>query len=358
MNKQDSRIIEAISQSIRENSIQFFDEPAEIVSHFGDLDIDYWSVIATFFLITNTKKKFIIYCKFPKSDWSINRIGKINTDPKAKNMVMDEFVSLNFLYNYFSEKNVTPNVIRPLDFMQEFGAILTEGIEGCEEIYKLLWQAGKGKLRSDSVKNHLYLCGRWVAQLHSFRGGEHSFESKNKFHDQLAAFRAEIKRLTDCILKKRINKAAERALHLPEPYEHPSVLTAEGIEIRNFITRGEKIYFLDPVQITHASRYEDLARFIASLDILYWGRIDFLLKNYNAKNYSRVFIQAYQAATGFEINEQVLKVYLIKQYLKLWLDGLKVLEFKSYPGPLSQIVQWVYIDRFFSLKIDQLFSSI
>jgi hypothetical protein len=44
---------------------------------------------------------------------------------------------------------------------------------------------------------------------------------------------------------------------------------------------------------------------------------------------------------------------LIKQYLKLWLEGLRVLDFKTYPGPLKWIGRRFYLPAFFCKRLEQ-----
>jgi hypothetical protein len=86
--------------------------------------------------------------------------------------------------------------------------------------------------------------------------------------------------------------------------------------------------------------------------VLYWGKLRLLWKSPTEELYARAFLNGYEAAGGAYCPE-LLRAYLVKQYLKLWLEGLRVLEFKPYPRPLKWVGRRFYLPSFFCRRIEQ-----
>ena len=136
------------------------------------------------------------------------------------------------------------------------------------------------------------------------------------------------------------------------------VPTLKGIDIRNVLIDGQdRLYLLDPgrTKITH--RESDLARFIMTYRILYWGSKLFLLFREPDPKAETAFLDAYYS------NSQpacpgLLNFFLLKEQLKHWHTALDSLQRRPWPSLLKYIVAKVYVNPFYTRQITAQFKLI
>jgi hypothetical protein len=327
-------------------------------------DRDYWSVILVYEITKEQKPREVrrIYCKIPKANWNITTIGEIlrGDFETSKEMAETEFNSLNHLRAGFERcPDRSLRVINPLGYLSEYNAVFTEGVHNSTEVFELLRPWGnQSRINSESLA-YLRKIGKWLGYFHAAGRdkGANGFKRHSAFPDQLRQMRDAAGEIGDKSLADRlvryIDELSNKASFDPA---YPDTLTIEGFEVRNFITDGEAVFFLDPGRINAGSAYEDLARFIASLSILYWGRINFLREYRNEETFIGSFIASYEDESG-GIERDILNLYLAKQFIRLWIDGILVLRHKRYMKPLDSVVQRLYIERFFTKRLNQLLSA-
>ncbi len=328
-------------------------------------DRDYWSVILVFMITRehSDENACKIYCKIPKANWKISTVdGILREDYEAsKEMAEAEFHSLSCLHADFEGcPDRSLRVINPLGYLPEYNAIVTEGVERCAEIFELLRPWGNTTRINGETLRFLRKIGKWLGYLHA-AGTEkdpNGFTRQASFSDQIS----EMQNTADeaaCMglagrLPEYIDKLSSKIRHNPSGRH---TLTVEGFELRNFITDGGAVFFLDPGHIRTGPAYEDLARFTASLSLLYWGKINFLRDYRNEEAFISSFVESYEDECG-RVERDVLNIYLAKQFIKLWIDGIKVLQFKNYGKPLQRIINRFYMERFFSRRLDKILSVV
>jgi hypothetical protein len=335
--------------------------PARLIGY----DRDYWSVILVYEITGEEPpgKVCRIYCKIPKANWNITTIGGILTDDfeSSKEMAEAEFNSLTHLHADFERcPDRSLRVINPLGYLPEYNAIFTEGVDNSAEVFELLRPWGnRSRINGESLL-HIRKIGKWLGFLHTVGAerGANGFEDTAPFSDQVNRMKDTVEKRTDAALADGLRKYPEKLLEKAGlATSAQDTLTVEGFELRNFITDGAAVFFLDPGQMLRGSAYEDLARFVASLSLLYWGRIDFLRDYRNEEIFTTSFLESYEDVRG-GIDRDILNPYLAKQYIRLWLDGLMVLRHKRYIKPLGSIVQRVYLERFFSRRLDNILQAV
>lgn len=326
-------------------------------------DRDYWSVILVY-EITGEEPEgndCRIYCKIPKANWHITTVSGILTDDfeSSKQMAESEFSSLNHLHADFEScTDSTLRVINPVGFIPEYNALLTEGVDNSTEVFEFLRPWGNQNRIIGEALEYLRKIGKWLGYFHTTgrQNGPNGFERQGTFHDQMRRMRVMAEDINrESLSRKLITYIDELSNKAPFDSAPPATLTIEGFEIRNFITDGKAVFFLDPGSIRSGSAYEDLARLIASLAILYWGQIYFLSDYLNEDAFLHTFIESYENENG-PVDRETLNLYLAKQFIKLWIDGIQVLQHKRYLRPLDSIVQKLYIERFFSKRLDNILS--
>jgi hypothetical protein len=344
-------LADRVGTHIRENCGRYFGQPAAAVRPFGMPDVDYWSIIHTYAVETPRGKRHTVYCKMPRSRRGLTPAEDLTSDPGSGEMARVEFESLRRLSQLFQKSDPSLGVIRPLDLLGEPSAVLSEGVPASTEVFLRLRQADKVKAERPAAVDLMRKCGRWLAHLHRQDPSASGLPPMPPCAAHLEGLRAGVERLRRGRNVGPVLSYIDKLRGLIVDGEEDAVYAAEGFEVRNFIVSGGAIYFLDPGRMSVGPRYEDLARFLASLAILYWGQLRLLWKTQTEDVYARGFLDGYQGAGG-RVDARVLSAYLVKRYLELWYEGLEVLELKRPLPPLRWFGRRVYLPRFFCKRID------
>jgi hypothetical protein len=272
-------------------------------------------------------------------------------------MALAEYESLVYLWSVLEGKrDPMLRVVRPLDLYNRYNAILTEGIDNSIEIFRLMRRVGRRKNPGSQYISIIACIGRWLRSVHSSSARDLGGLKKHpSFLEDLMQLRAEAADLRD-IYGTSVDTIMRHIDSLEglmrEADEGKRSVVIEGFEVRNFITDGSSIWFLDPGRITSGTIYEDLARLIASLSLLYWGGFGFLLPYRNEPLLTQTFLDEYRQKSR-AVEPMLLSSYLVKQYIRLWINGLQVLQFKKLWRPVCIVARTIYVDRFFSERIEE-----
>jgi len=350
-----------IAEYIKNRSSEYFKENLVDTPVLNQAHVRYWSIIFVCSAVTISGKKHTIYCKMPKSDWAIDRIDKLAFDKESKNMALEEFNSLQNLYDKFKQcTDKSIGVIKPLAYLPELNAILTEGVADSTDSFALLRSSGSNKKISNDIESILKKMGALLSYIHiSWIQDLKQYRVQPTFMSQIEDSVYRVKNLADRDLANRIIKYLHSVSETAQKgkLDQTQGLVIEGFEVRNFINTNNSVFFLDPGKILVGSRYEDLARFIASLGLLYWKNVKFIQPYRNERRFINLFLDGYEEKS-YRIDRKTLYIFLAKQFIELWLDSLKVLDFKKWPKPVKSIIKRIYIERFFSNKLDCLIKAL
>jgi hypothetical protein len=129
------------------------------------------------------------------------------------------------------------------------------------------------------------------------------------------------------------------------------VPTLKGIDIRNVLIDGQdRLYLLDPgrTKITH--READLARFIMTYRILYWGSKLLLLVREPDPKAETAFLESYYSHSQ-PACPQLLNFFLLKEQLKHWHTAYDSVQRRPWPSLLKRIVVKTYVNPFYRRQI-------
>jgi len=351
----NDQILDLVISRIQDNLSSYFRgldcDTIDIVR--GPLAIDYWSFTFSVDIVTSTFEKKGVYIKIPRKNWNDKRIINAIRDPEARRAGELEYHNLLRLHYFTSGLPEDYNSIRPLDYLADVNAILTEKVYGnnliaiCrnEDLRRLLL-GGRGNNPSEGL---LYKCGRWLRYFHEgFSSKAEARFSSKEVINKIMAYSQKIKQT--CTNYTRLEGLLARFVNLDVEGESFIAPTLEGFEIWNIIVENGKIYLLDPGEIGEGPILEDIAHFLVSLEILYWGMAWFLLKLKPRQTYVVSFLQGY-----FEddpLPDQLLRCFIIKELFRQWHDAHIVLEeAKSYPKLLDWFLRRFYIDDFYFQEI-------
>tara|TARA_B100001142_G_scaffold327040_1_gene383768 strand:- start:9713 stop:10801 length:1089 start_codon:yes stop_codon:yes gene_type:complete len=328
-----------------------------ILIEHGPLEINGFSI--TFWAnFQSDLGKISLYVKIPKIIWGNKKIGfDYPVTEEDRVLARNEFRSLkNLSVTWNSDPRVS--FIRPLGYIKEFNAIITERVYGDFFFKKYRSQDFKRRLKNKictETKDDLYRFGKSLQHFHQREIRNSIFKSKKalkKHYQYLEALKNYDVNLTkiDIIsgyLKDYINTS------------HPSleVNNLKGIDIRQILIETEDaMRILDPGKISRSYVEVDLARFIVTCRILYWGTLWILFKFRPDKKYEQSFINGYANVGKF--SNEVLNIMIIKEILKHWQMAHISLHKRSWPSFFKYALKKIYIDRFYmTLFNDQVNSN-
>jgi hypothetical protein len=127
--------------------------------------------------------------------------------------------------------------------------------------------------------------------------------------------------------------------------------TLKGFDVRQvFIESGGAVYLLDPGKMKTDYVEMDLARFIVTCRILYWGSILFFLRMRPDASYEASLLKGYYG-NNMRFGK-VLCLLTIKELLKHWRMAYTVLSFKRWPLVMQRFLKRTYIDPFYKWQIN------
>ena len=135
------------------------------------------------------------------------------------------------------------------------------------------------------------------------------------------------------------------------------VPTLKGIDIRNvLIDAQDRLYLLDPGKTKFTHREADLARFVMTYRILYWGSKLLLFVREPDPRAETAFLESYYSY-GLPPCPQLLSLFLLKEQLKHWHTALDSLRRLTWSPVLKRLVAGIYVNPFYTRQIAAQFQS-
>lgn len=287
-----------------------------------------------------------VYVKVPKTDRE--RRTFLPLTEADRKMAEDEYESLVRLAGHWKSPGGNMAYVKPLGFLKEHNAIVTERFYA-EDFFKTFRrQDARGKLSSSGHDNHargiLHDLGRSHANFHGHSLEEKTFRADRTL-EKIAGYCGQLKRFG--VDARFIDGMADRLERL-QGYRTQAgfTTTLKGLDIRNvFIDVAGKVFLLDPGKMKTEVREADLARFIVTCRILYWGSMPFFLRLRPDPSYEKSFLDGYY--DGRRGNDKILALFMLKELFKHWRMAHVVLKFKKWPGPVKRFLKATYIDPFY-----------
>lgn len=303
-----------------------------------------------------------LYVKIPKANMFLkeqsNRTILPLTDADRK-FGEAEYNSLVYISKAWQSDDLNISFVKPLGFIKDYNAIVTRRIFA-GDIFKVFRKDDLlGRLHIDNHNNRmhdsLFRIGKALARFHNNSltdGVFTTMEAQRKIElycSRLRTFGINSNFLNNIVTGIRKLRNYMCATHLTK--------TLKGLDIRNILTDNSgHVYILDPGTLKEDYREMDLARFIVTCRILYWGGLFFFLRLCPAQSYEDSFLKGY-----YDSNEKVSKiliVLIIKELLKHWCMAYTVLQLKPWPKILKNFLRYAYIDPFYKGQINSEFINL
>jgi len=317
----------------------------------GPLMTNYFSFI--FFIEAHTSRGTQkVFVKIPKEDLRQRSKSILPISPADRRMAEEEELSLRMLADQWHSKDLGVSWVRLRKFFPQYNAIVTDAVQGDEAFAVFRRLELRRRLRFSKDRDRL---SEVMARLGAALG---------RFHQGNA--RTTVFRVDETILKleryclelgsnvrspwpshviQALNSIADLELEAVE------VPTLKGIDVRNVLMdEQDKLFLLDPGRMKRTCREADLARFIMTYRILYWGSWLFLLGLRPDPQAEESFLDAYYSNTT-PPSQKLLSFFLIKEQLKHWHTAIDSLRLLKWAIPLKRLVEATYVNPYYTRQL-------
>jgi hypothetical protein len=290
-----------------------------------------------------------VFVKIPKEDLR-RRGGRIMPLSAADRRLADEeYRSLTFLAEHWPGGEFDVSFVRPLGFHETFNAIVTERVaarDGCEQIraWDLERRLGRASSRR-RLRDVMARLGRSFRRFHDRFAEERPIDGP-RLAAKLERYGAALAGMTrqQAVLDRARASAARIA---GADLTGRDTWTLKGIDIRNvFIGEGDRIVMLDPGKMKRACAEADLARFLVTYRILWWGSPLFLLGLRPDPGGEAAFLEAYYGAA--DAGGLLLRSQFVKELLKHWHTAYHSLSLKPWSAAAKRLIASTVIDPYYT----------
>lgn len=317
----------------------------------GPLVTNYFSFI---FSIETHKhlKKQKLFVKIPKSDLRKRTKSILPISSADHRMAEDEVLSLRTLSDHWHSEDMGVSWARLRGFFPQYNAIVTDAVQGDDAL--VIFRQLDVRRRLGSKKDCLRLRGA-MARLGATLGRFHQRNSQpavfrvGETIPKLARYCHDLELSTRSPLPSHIIQALSSIDGLE--IEALEVSTLKGIDIRNvLIDEQDRMFLMDPGRIKRAVREADLARFIMTYRILYWGSGLFLLGLRPDSQAEEAFLDAYYS-NSMPPSPKLLSLFLIKEQIKHWHTAIDSLRLLPWTKPLKRLVEAAYVNPYYTRQL-------
>jgi hypothetical protein len=285
-----------------------------------------------------------VYVKLPKMRLIFDRGDAIlPLAPSDHLAAQHEYESLAYLDDVLTAAPV--RFVRPRGFLDDVGAVITERIRGADAFHDLReWdrRATRGDAGARArIASTMRGIGESVALFHQADASPSQVD--------MGAHAAKLRRIIDDLegfgvrsqALQRVRATLDRRHDAPATMATPAL---KGIDVRNLLwTQQGGAVFLDPGAMKRSVREADIARFLFTYEILYWGAPSFLLGATPRPEGAQAFLEGY----GYQGAPRALTWFMLKEALKHWRMAYVAVQVKSWPAPMKRVLERAYIDRFY-----------
>ncbi len=331
---------------------QFFDGNDKGHIKYGPLAINDYSICFGISGIENLGPSGV-YVKIPKADLFLKNPRTILplTDADRK-FAEAEYSSLVHLSKFWQSDDIGVSFVKPISFLKDYNAIITRRIyakdffrffrkddlagrlglnKGNRQIRDALFRIGTAlhRFHKTSLKDDIFRADRVLEKIEYYCACLTASGISSKFCNNVIT---KIKSLVDDRMPIQLTK------------------TLKGLDIRNVLMDDScRIYMLDPGKMKEDCKEMDVARFIVTCRILYWGGLIFFLRFSPETCYEECFLNGYYGAE--RRNSRLLILLIIKELFKHWGTASLVLQLKPWPILSKRILKYTYIDPFYNNQI-------
>ena len=326
---------------------------AEGIAESGPLEVNCFSICFWANLVEESGGKRV-YVKIPKIvlyDKEKQNIMPLSGDDRE--LAENEYNSLVHLSKYWKSNDIHVQFVKPLGFIEEFNAIITERFYA-EHFFKLYRKQDIKRRMSMSSKPDvtsvaMSRLGKALARFHNQSGTE-------KFTFQIDDVIAKIRGYASEL--KAYGANAEFLSSIVEKMESyrgftdstQASINLKGFDIRQvFIDNSDCLYLLDPGKMKDGFQEVDLARFIVTCRILYWGSSAIFLRLVPSTFYEESFLKGYYGDN--KGREKILRFLIIKELFKHWRMAGFIVNKRPWSQTYKRFLAKAYMNPFYKRQI-------
>jgi len=294
-----------------------------------------------------------VYVKIPKVifyDKEKETLGALSGDDIK--LAVDEHESLVYLSRHWDGDDIGVTFVKPLGFIREFNAIITERVIA-EHFFRRyrnsdLSRRLLGRAKTDSVPEAMSRLGEALARFHKKSSGRVLGDSE-RILEKMQGYVLDLRRYG--VDSAYLDDVAERLNGCEDlSFTSRRALNLKGLDIRQiFIDEQSGLHLLDPGKLKDGYREVDLARFVVTCRILYWGSAAILFRISPNARYEASFLKAYARVNG--ISEAALGILIVKEFLKHWRMAHASLSRRRWPRAQKVFLKKLYLDPFYQQQL-------
>lgn len=317
----------------------------------GPLSANYFSL--TFPIdVTGACGRRGLFVKVPKADVRLSGHAILPVTDADRRMADDEVSSLRTLATEWPLDELGVRFVTIRGFHPDYNAIVTDRVYATDALdilrrFDLQRRTG----REDAGRRLVGILGRVGAALGRFheRGATSAAFDASRAVPKLLRYCGELATMTRSGLPRRT--AAMLSERQWRSIAGRETSTLKGIDLRNLlIDDADNVFLVDPGRMKRAFREADLARFLLTYRILYWGHWRFAAGREPDPAGEAQFLASYYA-NSTAASKGLLEFYLVKEVLKHWHTAHASLRLKTWPPVVKRLVAAVYIDRFYERQL-------
>ena len=303
------------------------------------------------FYVENNEKG--VYVKIPKQDIIKSSLTDLSLEDKI--LAKNEYDSLLFFNSNWIDREI--QFVNVLGYNSNYNAIFTEKVNG-KDFWKLVKNADFKKkvgfdFNSKKVCSLLNKIG-WAHNLHQKNNiEEEKLFNWNQYIEKIHVLKNEL----GSSIEKSLSYEVEKVIELTRNLEIQSFTTKtlKGLDIRNIIyQKNGKITILDPGKLKTDFRQVDIARFLVTLKIIYWGSLRFFWGLVPSEDFEYSFLQSYKPNLE---NDLILKFIIIKELFRHWVTAMRVLSLKKWNIHLKDFMKKKYISPFYTTQLNKVIND-
>ena len=263
----------------------------------GKLNRNYFSFTFSVSSQDNSTDLSSVFVKIPKNNLRSNEIAILPIRDEDHQLALDEKESLSLLSERWNSDDLNVRWIKLKGFIPEYNALITERVFADEALNTFrrwdLWRRVGRVDCAHKLRRSMARLGQSMARFHVSEEQEADLYFSSEI-PKIRNYCEDITFLSGSFWPNRvldlISAMRDKKLHGTQ------VPTLKGIDIRNILIDHDlKLTLLDPGKCKFTFAEADLARFLMTYRILYWGSHSLLWFRCPDSRAEMAFIEAYQS---------------------------------------------------------------
>ncbi len=317
----------------------------------GPLATNYFSFVFSIQVHT-FKGSQHVFVKIPKEDLRQGSKSILPISPADRRMAEDEAFSLRTLAEQWQSEDLGVSWVRLRSVYPQYNAIVTDAGQGADAfgVFRRLDLRRRFGSKREGIRLREAMT-RLGAALGRFHQGNarntvfHVNEAMPKLERYGHEIGASVRSPRPSHVIQAIKSMGDVEIEAIE------VPTLKGLDIRNVLMdEQDKLFLFDPGRMKRICREADLARFIMTYRILYWGSGLFLLGLRPDSKAEDAFLEAYYRNSA-PPSPKLLSLFLIKEQFKHWLTAIDSLRRLPWTRLFKRLVAATSINPFYKRQM-------